>query len=92
MRIKTNQYIIQGRVQGVAFRYYTLKAAVEFGVRGTVKNLANRDVEIYAQGSSEQIGRFEKFLETGPPSARVDRVIRRETSSGVTYDEFEIIY
>lgn len=92
MSIKTYHYVIRGRVQGVAFRYYTVRAAMQYALRGTVKNLPNRDVEVYAQGDPEQIKHFESFLETGPPSARVERVIRRETSLEEAFPDFEIIY
>jgi len=90
--VKTCQYIIKGNVQGVAFRYYTVKSAQNLRIKGTVKNLFNGDVEVYAQGDPENIRRFEAFLRAGPPSAIVDRVIKEELDSNEVFPGFEIIY
>jgi acylphosphatase len=90
--MKTYHYIVKGRVQGVAFRYYTTSTARGLGLEGTVKNLYNGDVEVYARGSEENLRRFEKFLEDGPPAARVDRVLKEETSLDEAFQGFEIIY
>jgi acylphosphatase len=76
--MKTHHYIVQGRVQGVNFRYYTQRTANQLGVTGTVKNLYNGDVEVYAQGEGEAIKKFEAFLNRGPHPARVKKVIREE--------------
>lgn len=34
-----HRYVISGRVQGVGFRYYVQRAAVELGVTGWARNL-----------------------------------------------------
>ncbi|HSO73696.1 MAG TPA: acylphosphatase, partial [Blastocatellia bacterium] len=33
------RFVVRGRVQGVGFRYFTLRAARRSGVVGTVRNL-----------------------------------------------------
>lgn len=43
--------IVKGRVQGVGFRATTCYHASSLGLKGTVKNLSDGSVEIYAQGS-----------------------------------------
>jgi acylphosphatase len=90
--MKTYHYIVQGRVQGVAFRYYTLQAARDYNIRGTVKNLFNGDVEVYVQAEAEDIERFELFLHTGPPSARVTRVIKKEIDLNTAFHHFDVAY
>jgi len=90
--MKTYRYIVKGRVQGVAFRYYTVKAAHNYGVFGTVKNLFNGDVEAYAQGDEQNLRRFELFLQGGPPSAHVEQVIKEEFDMDQAFRGFEIIY
>jgi acylphosphatase len=74
--MKTYHYTISGRVQGVCFRHYTIQEAEKWGISGTVRNLYNGDVEVYAQGDESAISRFEQFLHTGPRSARVEKVER----------------
>lgn len=90
--MKTHHYIVKGHVQGVAFRHYTQRAAYEYGIRGTVKNLPNGDVEVYAQGEEEQLRNFETFLETGPRMANVTSVCHQEWDNHTLYAEFHIVY
>jgi acylphosphatase len=65
--------VLGGRVQGVAFRYYTVKWADEDGVTGWVRNLPDGDVEVLAEGPRENLERFVELLRRGPRMARVDR-------------------
>jgi acylphosphatase len=47
--------IVKGKVQGVGFRATTHYYAKALGLTGTVKNLSNGHVEIYAQGSKHHL-------------------------------------
>lgn len=76
----------------MAFRYYTLDRAQELSVRGTVKNLYNGDVEVYAQGDSPNIAAFEEFLHQGPPSAIVNKVTKTEVELERVFSNFDIIF
>ena len=60
------------------------------GVSGTVRNLANGDVEVYAQGDEAIISKFESFLHTGPRSARVERVEREVFEQDEVFRGFDI--
>jgi acylphosphatase len=88
--MKTLHYIVKGSVQGVAFRHYTVIEAEKFGIRGTVKNLDNGDVEVYAQAEGAGIERFEAFLRRGPYMARVNEVIREEVDDVRTFPFFDV--
>ena len=88
--MKTFHYIVKGRVQGVAFRHYTVIEAERFGICGTVKNLDNGDVEVYAQGEDAAIGRFEAFLRRGPYMSSVDEMIREEVDDARTFSYFDV--
>jgi acylphosphatase len=66
--------IIQGRVQGVSFRYYTQRRADELGVVGWVRNLPDGSVEVTAEGTTEQLEQLLAFLHQGPDAARVTGV------------------
>lgn len=54
--------IVTGQVQGVGFRYVTQKIAKRLGLSGTVRNLPNGTVEIYAQGKKESLEQLKKEL------------------------------
>jgi len=88
--MKTLHYIVKGRVQGVAFRHYTVIEAEKFDIRGTVKNLVNGDVEVYAQGEDAAMERFEAFLRRGPYMAHVDEMIREEVDDVRTFSYFDV--
>ncbi len=65
---------IQGKVQGVSFRYYTLQKARELGIFGFVRNESDGSVYAEAEGSDEQLGEFLDWCHRGPLLARVSHV------------------
>ena len=66
--------LVQGRVQGVGFRYSALREAERLKLSGWVRNSADGDVEIWAEGPPETLDLFFAWLRKGPPYARVDSV------------------
>ena len=65
---------ITGLVQGVGYRYTTLRTAQELGLRGWVRNLPDGSVETWAQGKGAVLDEFIRFLRQGPRAARVQSV------------------
>lgn len=88
--MKTYRYTISGRVQGVCFRHYTILEAEKWGISGTVRNLWNGDVEVYAQGDDDSITRFEQFLHVGPRSARVDKLEKEILDKEAIFRGFDV--
>ena len=76
--IMRTRLFIEGRVQGVGYRYFAARAARELGVRGWVRNLADGRVEADAAGNPAAVQAFVERLREGPPGGRVDRVDVRE--------------
>ena len=68
------RYLLEGRVQGVGFRYFVFRVAQSFGVLGWVKNLKNGMVKIHAQGDKETLMLFEAEIRSGPPFAIVENI------------------
>jgi len=66
--------LIQGRVQGVGFRYYTMAEAERLAVRGWVRNLPDGRVEACICGTPAQVQAMQAWLNHGPALARVDLV------------------
>ncbi|MEW6183731.1 MAG: acylphosphatase [Bacillota bacterium] len=75
--------IITGRVQGVYFRGHTREKALEEGVAGWIRNLADGSVEAVLEGEENAVEAVVDWCRKGPPSARVKRVEDiRESWSG----------
>lgn len=64
--------VVAGRVQGVGFRDFVKRCAVEQGVGGTVRNLPSGEVEIHAEGTEAALSGFVSAVRTGPVRARVE--------------------
>jgi acylphosphatase len=71
-------FVIQGRVQGVGFRYFVMREAQALGLAGWVRNLPDGCVEVLAAGEVGLVDALEGRLWHGPPHARVTAVEGRE--------------
>jgi acylphosphatase len=69
----TKALIIQvfGRVQGVGFRYYTEKKALELDIAGFVQNKGDGSVYIEAEGEELNLEQFSEWCKSGPYWANV---------------------
>jgi acylphosphatase len=84
--------VVHGLVQGVNFRYYTVRTAQGLGVTGWVANRWNGTVETVAEGPRGALAKFQDFLHHGPPSAIVSQVdVKWETPTG-EFERFRVLY
>jgi acylphosphatase len=65
------RYMVQGRVQGVGYRYFALREAQGLGVNGFARNLPDGRVEVIAEAGEETLRAFESRLREGPAFAAV---------------------
>lgn len=63
-----------GLVQGVGFRFSTLRRARQIGLAGWVANAPDGSVLVAAEGRQEALDELLRYLHEGPPAARVRRV------------------
>jgi acylphosphatase len=68
-------FLIQGRVQGVGFRWYVHREASELDLRGWVRNTEDGDVEVVAHGEEADLAELRASLRRGPRGSRVDNLI-----------------
>ena len=76
--MKTVRLTIKGKVQGVFYRATAKDIADALGIKGWIRNLPDRNVEIKATASEESLQKFIDLCKQGPPKARVDEVIVEE--------------
>jgi acylphosphatase len=66
--------VVHGRVHGVGFRAFVLRAAQSRGVAGWVRNRVNGTVEVVLEGEPEPVESIVRFCREGPHAARVTQV------------------
>ena len=91
MNMKSVYLKIVGRVQGVYFRQSTREKAKELGIAGTVRNMEDGSVEVYAEGEAEQMRLFITWCNVGPLAAAVTKVEIHD-SPLKNFDGFKIIH
>ena len=87
----TKQFIIRGRVQGVAFRYYTKNSADTLGIKGITKNLPDSTVKVIAQADEGPLALFEAYLYKGSPHSEVEQIEITMTGNDHIFTDFKII-
>ena len=87
------QVVAYGCVQGVFFRDFTFRKAINLGLTGYVRNLSTLEaVEVQAEGERRQLEMLIGCLKIGPPTARVDRVVVNWSKYTGGYPSFRIKY
>jgi acylphosphatase len=79
-------FLVQGRVQGVGFRWFVQREASEIGLRGWVRNTEDGDVELVAAGEAADLDELRASLRRGPRGSRVDRVIEHTLTESEARD------
>ena len=79
-----------GRVQGVYFRAYTEKKAIELLLNGYVRNLSNGNVFIDVEGPKDDINTFIQWCHTGSPLSKVRTLEIEDMPELAGYSEFII--
>jgi acylphosphatase len=72
------EFVVDGCVQGVGFRFFTQRVATRLGVRGFVRNLPDGRVQVVARAPTRTLEEFEELLKEGPRLSHVSAVTRRD--------------
>ncbi|MBI2066089.1 acylphosphatase [Candidatus Woesebacteria bacterium] len=82
---------IEGRVQGVFFRDWTVRAAQGLRLTGWVRNLADGRVEAVFEGPKKLLEKMIGKCQEGPPVANVFHIdVIWEKGTG-EFSEFEVV-
>jgi len=87
------QAVVFGRVQGVFFRAFVRRYAIDLGLSGYVRNLTESSaVEVVAEGRRSQLEELLKHLRRGPVGARVEKVEVKWGDYSGDFSDFKIRY
>ena len=75
--MKRIRILIEGRLQGMNFRYHTQQQGQKLGLSGFVRNLSDGRIEIDAQGDDESIEQMLAWCQEGPQSAQLKSILFR---------------
>lgn len=85
------QVLVSGKVQGVNYRFWTLKKARQLGINGWVRNLPDGRVEAVFEGDRAAVHQMVNWCHTGPAAASVKKVgVEESELEGI--EGFEILY
>ncbi len=82
--------IVEGRVQGVGFRYFVKDTADKLGMHGWVANRWDGQVALVAEGDQETLNKLVSALWKGPRMAFVTNVRQEWAEATGDFDRFSI--
>lgn len=89
MIVQTVEIIISGRVQKVGFRACVRRIATDLNVTGTVINLPNGKVKIFASGEPMVLEKFISMIYSCPRA--IVRDVQASEMPFKNFDDFSII-
>ncbi len=81
--------VIQGRVQGVGYRMWAQRQALQRGLEGFVRNRWDGSVEALVIGSPDLVDSLIEACRRGPPGAAVTRIDESEASADLNAERRE---
>lgn len=90
MTEKRMRIIIEGRFQGMNFRYHTQQQAKKFGVGGFIRTLSDGRIEIDMQGTDEQIEQMLTWCQQEPHSSNIKTILYRYDEPTERYSDFKV--
>lgn len=85
------QIKVFGKVQGVGYRWFVSKHAIDLDLKGTVQNNFDSTVTVIVEGEKEKISKLINFLKIGPTNSKIDNVEVEWTDSTNLFLNFKII-
>lgn len=86
------RFLVEGRVQGVGFRYFVIEQAAALELTGFARNLPDGRVEVQAAGTDPALDALSVILGRGPALSRVDGVREEKLEQAPSWTEFRITH
>ena len=83
---------VDGVVQAVGFRYWTVRQADELGLTGTVRNNTDGSVGIVAEGPQPVVLEFRRWLRWPEAPGKVENVDETVSRATGAFSNFRVVY
>lgn len=83
---------VEGVVQAVGFRYWTVRKAEELSLTGTVKNDVDGTVAVVVEGPQAMVLEFRRWLRSSDAPGRVDHVEESVSPATGEFSNFDVVY
>jgi acylphosphatase len=83
---------VEGMVQAVGFRYWTVRKAEELALSGTVRNNDDGTVAVVVEGPQAVVLQFRSWLRSPDAPGRVEHVDERITPATGAFSNFQVVY
>ncbi len=80
--------LIEGRLQGLNFRYHTQQLAKNLGVLGFVRVLSDGRIEIEAQGKESDVEKILAWCQEEPQGSQIKTILYRHDELTKRYSSF----
>lgn len=90
--MSARKFTVTGYVQGVGYRWYTMRVARSLGLTGWVRNLRNGSVEVWAEGPEGLLDQLEERLKEGPPGSVVRELDSIPSAESGIHTGFNVTY
>jgi acylphosphatase len=81
---------IEGKVQGVGYRFFATRVARRLGLKGTIQNLRDGSVEAWVEGDAARIDEWIRELKEGPRYAEVVKIDQEVRDYTGGYGDFDV--
>jgi acylphosphatase len=83
---------VDGVVQAVGFRYWTVRKAEELGLSGTVRNNDDGSVGVVAEGPQGSVLEFRRWLRSPEAPGQVEAVDESVSAATGEFKDFGVSY
>lgn len=87
--IITYKLFLNGKVQGVGMRYFILRTAKRFGIKGRVRNLYTGQVEAIVQTKKSVMDEFITYIKKNSPGY-IETIDLEEIFGSETYKTYKV--
>lgn len=81
--VVSHEIIVSGKVQGIGFRHWVQKQAIELNLFGFAENIKSDRVKIVIAGEEKNVKTLIELCKTGPVKTRVENLFIAETCKPV---------